>query len=213
MENRDWTPAWEQMAETGPLTAFFRTIADVVARPTSFFTQLSPEGPVGRVIGFWAATALPPLVVVGISANALIRNLITVTLSAPQPAQWRIPWWVLTVAAPLLQFLSLLFGLVVVHLVLQMLDEDRGGWSGTFRAAGYASAPAVFGLVPIVGAPVAGLWVAILQFKALRRVHRAGIGMLLLAYLLPVVVALAIGIGLALILVVLIAPEVAASLF
>jgi hypothetical protein len=213
MEDRDWTPAWEQMAEVGSLTAFFRTIIEVVGSPSSFFTRLSPQGPVRRVIGFWAATALPPLVVAGISANALIHDLITVTLNAPQPVQWRIPWWVLTVAAPLMQFMSLLFGLAVVHLVLQMLGEDRGGWSGTFRGAGYATAPGVFGLVPVVGAPVAGLWVAILQFMALRRVHRTGFGMLLLAYLLPVVAATIIGIGLALILVALLAPEVAASLF
>jgi hypothetical protein len=97
---------------------------------------------------------------------------------------------VFVIAAPLLQFASLLADLCAVHLLLKLMGHARGGLSGTFRAGAYASAPAVFGYVPYIGAIAAGLWVAILQFVGLKRVHQVPTGILLLAYILPVVVVL-----------------------
>ena len=189
-------PPWEVASEHGYLTAFFRTAGEVMRAPDAFFRQLSAEGPVLPAIGFWAGTSLPPLVLAGISANTMMERVFSLTMSAQQPVQLHIPWWVLTVVAPIVQFGMLLGGLVVVHILLRMLGEARGGWSGTYRAAGYASAPALIGLIPVLGAPVAGIWAAILQFMALVRVHRTTSRSVILAYLLPLLAALVIGVGL-----------------
>ncbi len=101
-----------------------------------------------------------------------------------------IPWWVFVIVAPILQFASLLADICAVHILLKMMGHDRGGWRGSFRAGGYASAPAVFGYIPYIGAMVGGLWMGVLQFVGLKRIHQVPTGILLLAYLLPVVVIL-----------------------
>ena len=200
-------PAWERPAERGPLTSFFATVIAVVSGPDRYFRELDPDGPIGPALSFWSLTTLPPLVVSGFSGNRLLNRLLSGELTASAPLDWHIPWWVLTVVAPLVQFANILLGLAVVHLVLRGLKEAHGGWSGTMRAAGYASAPAVFGLVPIAGAPIAGLWMAILQFMALRRVHGARTSVLLAAYLLPVLAALLVVALLAVIAIRIFAPD------
>lgn len=183
-------PAWERIEDEGPLTGFFGTAIDVIRAPIPFFEALSPTGPVASVIGFWLLTTLPPMVISGLSAWTFLNEMVEILVTAPEPVYLAIPWWVFVIVAPLLQFASLLADLCAVHVLLSLMGRARGGWSGTFRAGGYASAPALFGYIPYIGALAGGLWVAILQFVALRRIHDVPVGILLLAYLLPVVVIL-----------------------
>ncbi|MCK4772684.1 MAG: hypothetical protein KAT18_07170, partial [Candidatus Latescibacteria bacterium] len=139
MTEEQAAPSWERLKELGPLTAFFRTAWNVIAGPVRFFEALPARGPVIPAILFWALTTLPPMVFSGIQANSFLKEVFSMTMTAPRPGYLEIPWWVFTVAAPLLQFTCLLGGLAVVHMLLQMMGYDRGGWSGTYRAAGYAS--------------------------------------------------------------------------
>jgi hypothetical protein len=178
-------PPWEHIDEKGPLTAFFATVWQVLSRPDAFFRDLDPDGPVGRVFGFWLLTALPPLVVSGLSANRLIERMLSGEFTGGTALDWHLPGWVLPAAAPLVQFGGLLLGVAVIHIVLRGLGQARGGWTGTWRAAGYASAPALVGLVPVVGSMVAGLWAAVVQYMALRRVHGAPTWAVVTAYLVP----------------------------
>ncbi len=200
-------PAWEQLREVGPITAFFKTVWSVTSRPVEFFETLPSRGPVAVVLLFWSLTTLPPMIIAGIQANAFLEETISMMMTAPRPAYMEIPWWLLTIAAPLMQFLSLLTGLAAVHMLLQMMGYASGGWSGTYRAGGYASGPAVLGFVPLVGVPIAAIWVALLQFIALRRIHKVSRGILLLAYLLPVLLILFIGVAAVLIVLSIVAPD------
>lgn len=212
MKEVSMPPAWERFHLVGPLSAFFGTVFDVIRAPLRFFEALPAHGPVLHVILFWAITTLPPMVVSGLQAHSFIQEVFSLTVTAPRPAQLIIPWWLFTVAAPLFQFLSLLGGLAVVHMLLQMMGHAHGGWSGSYRAGGYASGPAIFGFIPLIGVPLAGIWVAVLQFIALRRIHRVPTGILLLAYLLPVLAVLTLAVGIVLIIVAILSPG-ALSLF
>ena len=200
-------PAWEQIREVGPITAFFRTVWSVITRPVVFFETLPSRGPVAVVLLFWSLTTLPPMIVSGIQANAFLEEMVTMLMTAPRPAYLVIPWWLFTIVVPLMQFLSLLSGLAAVHMMLQMMGYAAGGWSGTYRAGGYASGPAVLGFVPLVGAPIAAIWVGLLQFIALRRIHKISIGILMLAYLLPVLLVSFIGVAALLIVLSIVAPD------
>jgi len=200
-------PAWERIGDDGPLTAFFGTILDVLRAPIRFFEELQPAGPVAAVIGFWLLTTLPPMVISGVSAYAFLQEMIEILVTAPEPMTFTIPWWAFVIVAPLLQFTSLLADLCAVHVLLKMMGHARGGWRGTFRAGGYASAPAIFGYLPYVGAMIGGLWMGILQFVALKRIHQAPTGILLLAYLLPVVAILIVAAATVVIAISLISPD------
>ena len=97
-----------------------------------------------------------------------------------------------------------------VHILLRLMGHASGGWRGSLRAGGYSSAPAVLGFVPYAGAMMGGLWIMVLQFVALKRVHRAPTGILLLAYLLPVVAVLILAAAAMVIAISLISPDLLA---
>jgi|GEM_PF-2565943 len=199
-------PPWERFREAGPLSAFIGTLWSVLRSPALFFSRLRADGPVRPALLFWIVTTLPPFVVSGIEGYSFMQETIDILMTAPRPGVFEIPWWIFVVVAPLVQFASLLSGLAMVHLVLTLLGYARGGWRGTWRAGGYASAPAVFGYLPLVGVLVAGIWTAVLQYMALKRVHAAPTWAVLLAYLIPVAGIMAIGIGLVLIVIAVVAP-------
>jgi len=186
-------PPWERTAELGPLTGFFTTVWAVLTRPSDFFGGLEAEGPWERVVGYWALTSLPPMVLAGMSAHRFVQRLPELAQVDPSAIPFHIPWWVFVVLGPALQFLSLLFGLALVHLVLRLLGGGQGGWTGSLRAAGYASSPAILGFVPVVGGLLGGLWAALLQYYGLLKVHRERAGRLLAAYVLPVLLFLGTG--------------------
>jgi len=203
-------PAWERIGDDGPITAFFGTILDVLRAPIRFFEELPPSGPVARIFGFWMLTTLPPMVISGISAFAFLQEMLEILVTAPEPMVFTIPWWVFVIVAPLLQFTSLVADICAVHMLLKMMGHARGGWRGSFRAGGYSSAPAIFGYIPYVGAMVGGLWIMLLQFVALKRIHQVPTGILILAYLLPVVVILIVAAAVVVITISLISPDLLA---
>jgi hypothetical protein len=183
------SPAWERRSELGPLTGFFTTLVEVLAHPRTFFESLNPVGPPGSALIFWGLATLPPLVVSGAGTHGFIE-------------------WLFVVVLPLLQCASLLGVVLLIHVILTLLGGAKGGLRGTLRAAGYGAAPALISLVPLVGGMVAGLWVGILQYYALFWVHRCGHGRLLLAYLLPAILAVVAGLALAAALVPVLTPLV-----
>lgn len=186
-------PPWERTGQVGPLTGFFATVWQVLSAPRDFFEGLDASGPWERVLGFWALTSLPPMVWAGLSAHRFVQRIPELAQVDPSAVPFHIPWWVFVVLGPALQFLSLLFGLVLVHLVLRLIGGGQGGWTGSLRAAGYASSPAILGFVPVVGGLIGGLWAALLQYYGLLKVHDEDSWRLLLAYLLPVLLFLALG--------------------
>jgi hypothetical protein len=201
-------PPWEQRADLGVLTAFFTTVGRILTRPRAFFGGLSPDGPVATVLLFWVLTALPPLMVGGAGTHDFLERLPALINVDPASIPFHFPLWVFVVALPLLQLGALLSAVLLVHAMLALLGGAKGGLAGSLRAAGYASAPALVGLVPLVGGLVAGLWVGILQYFALWKVHRTDHTRLVLAYLLPAFIAIALGIALAAALVPVISPLV-----
>lgn len=201
-------PPWELRADLGILTAFVTTVGRVLARPRDFFEGLRSDGPVGSVLLFWALAALPPLMVGGAGTHDFLERLPGLINVDPASIPFHFPWWVFVIVLPLLQLGALLSAVLLVHLMLSLLGGTNGGLSGTLRAAGYASAPALVGLVPLVGGLVAGLWVGILQYFALWKVHGTDHTRLVLAYLLPALLAVALGIALAAALVPVIQPVV-----
>jgi hypothetical protein len=202
------TPPWERRSELGPLTAFVTTLGGVLAHPRSFFERLDPRGPVGSALVFWALTTLPPLVVSGAGSHDFLERLPALLEVDPSVIPFHFPLWMFVVVLPLLQCGSLFGAVLLIHGMLALLGGATGGLRGTLRAAGYGAAPALVSLVPLVGGLVAGLWVGILQYYALFWVHRCGHGRLLLAYLLPAILAVVAGLALAAALVPVLTPLV-----
>ncbi len=201
-------PAWERRSELGPLTAFFTTVVGVLARPRSFFEGLEPAAPAGSALVFWGLATLPPLVVSGAGTHGFIERLPALLQVDPSVITFHPPLWLFVVVLPLLQCASLFGAVLLIHVMLALLGGAKGGLRGTLRAAGYGAAPALISLVPLVGGMVAGLWVGILQYYALFWVHRCGHGRLLLAYLLPAILAVVAGLALAAALVPILTPLV-----
>jgi hypothetical protein len=85
---------------------------------------------------------------------------------------------------PVLALVGLFFQAGVLHLALRILGAAGGGFNATFRAVAFAQGPYLFGLVPICGATVGGVWTLVLVVIGLSKMHRISIGQAVGAYAL-----------------------------
>ncbi len=95
---------------------------------------------------------------------------------------------------------SVLLGVVVesaiVHGLLRLFGGATQPFSATFNACCHAAAPQLFGVVPIAGQLIGGVWRMVATVLAIKRTHGTGAGRALVAVLtaplLAVVVALSL---------------------
>jgi hypothetical protein len=92
--------------------------------------------------------------------------------------------------SPLFLLISLGISFVVQHLILLLVGGARRGPGTTLRALSFSYSPALFAIVPIVGALVGGIWTIVLAIIGLREGHQTDGWRAATAVLLPVVALL-----------------------
>jgi hypothetical protein len=92
--------------------------------------------------------------------------------------------------SPLFLLVSLGISFVVQHLILLLVGGARRGPGTTLRALSFSYSPALFAIVPIVGALVGGIWTIVLAIIGLREGHQTDGWRAATAVLLPVVALL-----------------------
>jgi hypothetical protein len=73
--------------------------------------------------------------------------------------------------------LGLFFCAAVVHGVLSLLGQAKGGWTATFKATVYAATPFLFYVLPACGGLIATTWATGIQIYAISRAHRISMTM------------------------------------
>jgi hypothetical protein len=92
--------------------------------------------------------------------------------------------------APLILIFSLFLSAGVVHLLLKLFDGAQHGFGTTLRVLCYAYSPMIFGIIPVLGSIVGGVWMLVLLIIGLREAHEADGWKAVLAVLLPFVLAM-----------------------
>ncbi len=151
---------WED-PELPRLPAFYRTLREVLARPQAFFQALGRDG--------WAEALAFALITgtVGLLACLFWGTLLYAVVSRSLAEAWGIPQ-VYTVGTGITIFLIVLspvvvlfnqgFGALCLWAAVALAGAGRG-LNPAWRIYNYAQGAMVAGLIPFLGAPLAGLWV------------------------------------------------------
>lgn len=182
---------WPPRPGNSVLEAFFRTWRLSVFEPTAFFRALPSPRPVGPAILYYLLVGVPA---VGIalfwqSLFALAMDAFGLVHSDVEPMGLD-AWWPVVnfLLSPIFLLLGLGISFVITHLLLLIFGGARRGAGTTMRVLCFAYGPALFGVVPVIGSLVGGIWSIVLAIIGLREGHQTDGWRAATAVLLPIVV-------------------------
>jgi hypothetical protein len=197
---------WEEMASLGFITAFFRTIKEVLFAPTAFFSRMP------------VSNGLTSSLFYGVIVNfvcGLIAILLLVILFG---SMWSFPGGegmegmgggvqrfqtisiiIYAIFLPILIAIGLFIMSAVFHVCLLIVGAGKRGFEATFRVVAYTSSAQVFAIVPVVGGFITTIYNLVLWTIGFRESHRTTTGRALIAVLLPMIVVAFFGIAFAII--------------
>ena len=173
-----------------PADTFFSTCVRVIFSPRELFDSLSTAerrrwGPVSFALAVGALSMSLGAFTAGLLEGSVARA-IGLALA-----------WLF--ASPFVTIAGLYISAAIFHASLVVLGARRGPYRATLACVAYASAPALFGVVPVIGVLIGTIWQGVVLVIGLARVHRAGVVRPLVAVLamnlMPVLVALGLRAG------------------
>jgi len=190
----EYTP-WED--GEGFIRSFLKTTQQALFSPTRFFKKVATGE------GYWA-----PLIYGMISGiigfgGAILWQWFFFSKWLPVRRFLDLPYnlyVIITVALPMMAAFSLLIESGTTHFCLTMVGGNKKGFEATFRAISYSFSGYLFGILPLLGSPIGGIYKLILTIIGVREGHDISTGKAVLAIFLPVIV----GIGLTILLAILI---------
>lgn len=189
---------WED-SSIGRLTALYETVRVFVAEPQSGFARASAAG-IGRpfsyaVIMAWIEAAVgfayvfafqTPFFLAGFPA--LRRELAGAAIGSGMMVLIAIAVFAML---PVLVAIALFIHTCILHLMLLIVGEGRGGFETTFRVLCYSHTADIANVVPVCGGLVALVWFAVLQILGIAEAHRCSQGKAALAVVLPLLLCCA----------------------
>jgi hypothetical protein len=184
---------WEDMASLGFVTAFFRTMKEVLFSPTAFFRNMPVNKGMGSpllygvIISFLATT-------VGLLGQYAISGFIGSFSQAEgmQGVNFFQTVFLLMYAfiLPIMIAIGLFIGSGIFHICLMIVGAGKRGFEATFRVVSYASSSQVFALVPFLGVFIIFIYNLVLWTIGFRESHQTTTGRAFIAVLLPVIIML-----------------------
>ncbi|MFT3708893.1 MAG: YIP1 family protein [Archangium sp.] len=184
---------WEQRDQLGLFPAFWAQLKETILEPTRFWQTVRPEGSAGDPFFYaWLITAIAGIG--GIPYNAFnfwiqknqFKTLPPSMLNDPGMKQfmsifewlWTHPFLAAGGTAVLMIVMfpvNFAIHAGLVHLGTMIFGLRKGDFTTTVRALGYASAPNILMVIPIVGG-FAGFYTLVLQVWGLRDMHEGTTG-------------------------------------
>jgi hypothetical protein len=181
---------WEDMASLGFITAFFRTMKQVLFSPTAFFRNMPVSKGMGNpllygvIISFFAT-------IVGLLAQYAFTGFMG-SVSEVEGAQG-VNFFQTTFLLVYALFLPIIIAVVffilsaIFHICLMIVGAGKRGFEATFRVVSYASSAQVFALVPFLGVFIIFVYNLVLWTIGFRESHQTTTGRAFIAVLLPVI--------------------------
>ena len=154
---------WEDPRD-GYVAAFYQTSVRVLFAAPSFFAGLEPQKQLTRALVFYLIVGLVQIFAEQFWLAVFAKVLAPRAESDPQFAhlltllsrEMSLPLFVLARSA----FISLQLFIVAVlyHIMFRLLAPTRADFSLVFQVIAYASAPAVLGIVPVLGSLAGIIW-------------------------------------------------------
>lgn len=185
----DAAVAWEDPGRAFP-SNLWQTWRESLLAPASFFPRLDHRAPLLRPVLYFLLVSV---------ASAFLSLLRDATVGAPllpggagASGEARLLGFFLT---PFVSLVWLAMASLVYHFFVYLLASERRGLRATARVLCYGAGPGVLSAVPVVGPPVALVWVVVLQTLGIREAHRTGTGRALGVVLGPLLLAFALALA------------------
>ena len=200
MEEPTGYSPWEDMANLGFFTAFFRTIKEVLFSPVGFFRAMPVDKNIhysllyGIIMGFFVALS-------GLLWQFAFSGLMGGGEEGMQGMEALFTPFFLIIYAFFLPFVitfSLFMYTGMLHTMLILVGGNRKGLDATFRVVAYTQSAQIFPLIPILGVFVYLIYTPILLAIGFKESHQISTGKAVFAVLLPAIIVLAVGIIVAL---------------
>jgi hypothetical protein len=166
---------------------------DVMQRPGEFFGSLNPEAGFARPLIFYLV-----FVILGSGASTLTGLAMggesfagPVALPGFEGLSMTALLWFNFFLAPFAALLGLAIGVGLTHVGVLMFVRDRKPVGVTAKVLCYAAAPAVLGIIPLLGWIVSGVWAIFLQIVGIQVAHETSPGRAAAAVLIPPIALIA----------------------
>jgi hypothetical protein len=196
--------AWEDREVRGFFGGLFRTMIDVLFRPSEFYKKMPVTGGLTDPLLYALIVGMVGLMfsyLWQILSRGAMENMIPrAGLHVLQGAGLAL----LAFFSPFLLIIGLFVSAGILHVALLMVKGEKAGFEGTFRAVAYGYSANIFMVIPFCGGLIAGVWAIVLYIIGLREAHETTGGKAAFAVFLPAIVccglvmlALAIFLGVA----------------
>jgi len=189
--------SWEDMENLGFFRAFFSTLGDVLFHPSRFFSRMPVEGGLIHPLIF----ALIMGVLGGVFSlvyQLLFMSFLSVPLDAGGAHGFQVPMMIASaIGLPIMTIIGVFLLSAVLHVCLMIVRGNKKGFEATFRVIAYAMSTQIFGIVPLLGGLLGGIWTLVVQIIGLRESHGISTGRSVLAIFLPLLVLVVLGLILA----------------
>jgi len=187
---REPTP-WERRSELGLFQALWLTCKKSLLEPERFWCSVIPGGSASDALFYgWTLTVVTavPTFLMNLLNFKNLQAQLTQVLAQLKDTPPEVSVWVeklganstafalgFALASVVLYPLSLLVSAALTHLGCLVFGAGKNGFTATFRALAYASGPALFAWIPMVGA-AAGIYIVVLQVWGISRVQDTSVG-------------------------------------
>ena len=183
--------AWEERRTIGRISAWWKTTADITARPGAFFERMDPTGDMSAALQYgligsalqWMWQVLLMGLYVGL---VVVMALVLVVAGAAAQSGSAGPglvmlgvagaFLVFTLLTPVFNGLFVLILATVQHVCLRLVGAGgEFGLTATLKVACYSMAPGWTGVIPYFGQMAVPVWWAILMVVGTAKVHRCSV--------------------------------------
>jgi len=186
-------PPWERRAETGIGKGIFQTAKEVTFSPRAFFKHTATEGGLREPLAFGILFGSIGLML-ELFWHFLLgeESLSSVRIQGLGEYGASALFLAAAVLCPLTATAVICLTSLMVHLLLTVVRGGRNGFEATFRVVSYSQATQWWALIPYVGGLVAALWLMIVQLVGVREMHEVSYTRVMIAFLIPAVLAVAV---------------------
>ena len=180
---------WENRSEIGLWQAIYQTFRMVLFSPETLFRSMKNKtgiweplafgllfGSVGSMFGFfWQFLFLSGEIV---NFAQSIFGQFTVCLL----------FLVMLIIVPFIIIITMFIVSGILHLLLLIVGGGTNGFESTFRVVAYTQVAQIWGLIPVFGSFVGGIWQLVIQIIGLKEVHKTSYPRVIIAFLIPVAI-------------------------
>lgn len=187
---------WPPPEGRSAIEALVDTWRTSVFQPTRFFRAMPTPDSVGPAVVYYLIVGV---LSVGLSLfwqvifDTLFSAAGFTTESDPSPLGGWAPI-ASFLFSPVILLLVLGIGVLITHAILAIVGGARRGLSTTCRVLAFAYGPALFTIIPFVGALIGSVWSVVLAIIGLREAHRTDGWRAAVAILAPLVILIILAI-------------------